>query len=62
MRSFMHATTPGSAEEFRPHPITAELENSATDAWLDGLDARSTGARHEDALKAIDVARDELGA
>jgi len=42
--------------------ITAELENSATDAWLDGLDARSTGARHEDALDAIDAARDELGA
>ena len=42
--------------------IIAELENSATDAWLDGLEARTTGARHEDVLKAIDAARDELGA
>ncbi|MBN2447077.1 MAG: type II toxin-antitoxin system CcdA family antitoxin [Phycisphaerae bacterium] len=42
--------------------ISAELENSATDAWLEGLEARSTGARHEDVLAAIDAARDELGA
>jgi post-segregation antitoxin (ccd killing protein) len=42
--------------------ISAELENSATDAWLEGLEARNTGARHEDVLAAIDAARDELGA
>lgn len=42
--------------------LTAELENSATDAWLDGLDARSTGARHDDVLDAMDAARDEFGA
>jgi post-segregation antitoxin (ccd killing protein) len=42
--------------------ISAELENSATDAWLEGLEARNTGARHEDVLAAIDAARNELGA
>jgi post-segregation antitoxin (ccd killing protein) len=42
--------------------INAELENSATDAWLEGLERRSTGARHDDVLDAIDAARDELGA
>ncbi|ORA51213.1 antitoxin [Mycolicibacterium celeriflavum] len=41
--------------------IRAELENSATDAWLDGLEARSTDARHDDVLEAIDAARDEFG-
>lgn len=41
--------------------ITAELENSATDAWLDRLAARSTDARHADVLEAIDAARDEFG-
>ena len=34
---------------------------AATDAWLESLDARSTSARHEDVLAAIDAARDELG-
>lgn len=42
--------------------IRAELENSATDAWLDSLEARNTEARHVDVLDAIDTARDELGA
>ena len=42
--------------------IRAELENSGTDAWLDGLEARSTAARHGDVLDAIDAARDEFGA
>jgi post-segregation antitoxin (ccd killing protein) len=42
--------------------IRAELEQSATDAWLEGLDARSTEARHDDVVNAIDSARDELGA
>lgn len=42
--------------------ISAELENSATDTWLDGLEARTTGARHDDVLSAIDAARDEFGA
>lgn len=42
--------------------IRAELENSDTDAWLDGLEARSTNARHSDVLDAIDAARDEFGA
>ncbi|HZU48779.1 MAG TPA: type II toxin-antitoxin system CcdA family antitoxin [Mycobacterium sp.] len=42
--------------------ISAELENSATDAWLEGLEARNTDARHDDVLAAIDAARDELGA
>jgi post-segregation antitoxin (ccd killing protein) len=42
--------------------ISAELENSATDAWLEALEARNTKARHEDVLDAIDAARDELGA
>ncbi|MDY6871335.1 MAG: type II toxin-antitoxin system CcdA family antitoxin [Actinomycetota bacterium] len=41
--------------------ILAELEDAATDAWLESLDARSTSARHEDVLAAIDAARDELG-
>lgn len=42
--------------------ISAELENSATDAWLDGLETRPTAARHDDVLDAIDAARDEFGA
>jgi post-segregation antitoxin (ccd killing protein) len=42
--------------------ITAELENTATDAWLEQLAARSTGARHVDVLDAIDAARDEFEA
>lgn len=42
--------------------ISAELDNSATEAWLEGLEARSTGARHADVLDAIDAARDEFGA
>lgn len=41
--------------------ISAELENSATDAWR-GLEPRSTGARHDDVLGAIDAARDEFEA
>lgn len=42
--------------------IAAELENSATDAWLERLEASSTGARHDDVIAAIDAARDEFGA
>lgn len=42
--------------------ISAELENSATDAWLEGLEPRSTGARRDDVLGAIDAARDEFEA
>lgn len=42
--------------------ISAELENSATDAWLGGLEIRNTDARHDDVLDAIDAARDEFGA
>ncbi|MCK0173851.1 MULTISPECIES: type II toxin-antitoxin system CcdA family antitoxin [Mycobacteriaceae] len=42
--------------------IRAELEGSATDAWLERLRVRNTEARHVDVLKAIDAARDELGA
>lgn len=42
--------------------ISAELENSATNTWLDGLEVRSTGARHDDVLDALDAARDEFGA
>jgi post-segregation antitoxin (ccd killing protein) len=42
--------------------ISAELENSGTDAWLDRLEARSTAARHDDVMDAIDAARDEFGA
>lgn len=34
----------------------------ATDAWLEGLEPRSTGARHDDVLGAIDAARDEFEA
>ncbi|CAJ1581942.1 type II toxin-antitoxin system CcdA family antitoxin [[Mycobacterium] wendilense] len=41
--------------------IRAELEDSATDAWLESLDPRSAEARHGDVLEAIDAARDELG-
>ncbi len=41
--------------------IRAELEDSATDAWLENLDPRSTEARHDDVLEAIDAAREELG-
>jgi post-segregation antitoxin (ccd killing protein) len=42
--------------------ISAELENSATNTWLDGLEVRNTGARHDDVLDALDAARDEFGA
>lgn len=42
--------------------IRAELENSATDMWLESLAAKSTEAQHGDVLDAIDGARDELGA
>lgn len=42
--------------------IRAELENSATHSWLDGLEPRCTDARHEDVLGALDRARDEFGA
>jgi len=42
--------------------ISAELESSATDGWLDTLAARSTAARHDDVIDAIDAARDEFGA
>jgi post-segregation antitoxin (ccd killing protein) len=42
--------------------IIAELENSATDAWLERLEARNTDAQHDDVLDAIDAARDEFGA
>jgi post-segregation antitoxin (ccd killing protein) len=42
--------------------ISAELEDSATETWLEGLQARSTRARHDDVLDAIDAARDEFGA
>lgn len=42
--------------------ISAELENSATDTWLKGLESRSTDARHDDVLDALDAARDEFGA
>ena len=42
--------------------ISAELESSATDAWLDTLAARTTPARHADVLDAIDAVRDEFGA
>lgn len=42
--------------------IVAELENSATDAWLEGLGTDGTDARHEVVLDALDAARDELGA
>lgn len=42
--------------------ISAELENSATEAWLDSLAERSSDARHDDVLAAIDGARDEFGA
>ncbi|KAA1245376.1 antitoxin [Mycobacterium simiae] len=41
--------------------ISAELENSATDEWLAGLVDKTTDARHEDVLDAIDSARNELG-
>lgn len=37
--------------------ISAELENSATDAWLSGLAVRRTAARHDDVLAALDAAR-----
>lgn len=40
--------------------IKAELENSATEAWLDRLEPRSTGARHGDVLAALDAAREEF--
>lgn len=42
--------------------IRAELDDSATDAWLETLGPRNTRARHDDVLDAIDAARDELGA
>ena len=42
--------------------ISAELESSGTDVWLDTLAARSTTARHDDVIDALDAARDEFGA
>ncbi len=42
--------------------ISAELESSDTDVWLDTLAARNTTARHDDVIDAIDAARDEFGA
>jgi post-segregation antitoxin (ccd killing protein) len=42
--------------------ISAELENTDTKAWLDGLEARYTDARHDDVLNAIDAVRDDFGA
>jgi post-segregation antitoxin (ccd killing protein) len=42
--------------------IAAELENSATNAWLDELETRASSAGHDDVLAAIDAARDEFGA
>lgn len=42
--------------------ISAELERSGTDAWLDTLAVRRTTARHHDVLDAIDAVRDEFGA
>lgn len=42
--------------------IIAELESTATDTWLEKLEARTTGAQHSDVLAAIDAARDEFGA
>lgn len=42
--------------------ISAELENSATDAWLADLADRTTTARHDDVLAALDAAREEFGA
>jgi len=42
--------------------ISAELETSATDVWLGGLNPRPTDARHDDVMDAIDAARDEFGA
>lgn len=42
--------------------IRAELQNSATEGWLENLESVSTVARHGDVLDAIDAARDELGA
>lgn len=41
--------------------IAAELENSATDAWLDQLETRASGAGHDDVLDALDAGRDEFG-
>jgi len=42
--------------------ISVALDDSATDAWLEGLEARGTGVSHESALAAVDAARDDLGA
>lgn len=42
--------------------ISTELGNPATNTWLDGLEVRSTGARHDDGLNALDAVRDEFGA
>lgn len=42
--------------------IAAELERSATTAWLESVEARTSRARHDDVLAAIDAARDEFGA
>lgn len=42
--------------------IKAELDNSATQDWLERLESLPTGARHVDVLAALDAARDEFGA
>ena len=41
--------------------ITAELERYAVDAWLDALPVTGQGTSHENALQALDAARDEFG-
>ena len=42
--------------------ITAELDDTATAAWLDDLDTGAGGVSHDEVLDAIDAARDDVGA
>ena len=42
--------------------ITQALARGATDVWLASLPKTGTGPSHEEAMEALDAARDELGA
>lgn len=49
------------SDELNRAAISAEFENSATEAWLEGLVASGTGVGHDAVLDAIDAARDDSG-
>jgi len=42
--------------------VTEALARQATDLWLASLPRTGNGPSHEDAMEALDAAREELGA